>query len=122
MTILMKIASPPAIKRAPGWSALRRRWVKEHGACAYCGITSQLAVHHIVPLHIDKTRELDETNLITLCERKERFCHYVYGHLYDWWKFNPTVAEDAAAWSAKIQNAPGGKPSKAAAAKAGRKR
>lgn len=107
--MFMKIPVKPEIVRAKGWSALRRKWVKANPTCAACGKSVNLAVHHIIPLHTDRTRELDETNLITLCENTtSMFCHYSVGHLaINWYKYDPNVVADAALILAMKQNAQG---------------
>ena len=84
----------PYVKRSPEWFELRRKWLEKHPFCEACGGTERLEVHHIVPVHIDPSRELDETNLITLCEAKDRNCHFVFGHFHNWWAWNPNVIED----------------------------
>ena len=50
-------------------------------------------------------KELDENNLITLCDGKSR-CHLLFGHLLSWKSFNPNVVEDCKIWSEKINNRP----------------
>ena len=97
-----QIKVPPPLKlptpRSKLWPALRKKWIKVNPTCAACGKSVSLAVHHIIPLHIDRTKELDETNLITLCENvHSTFCHYTIGHLgISWWKYDQNVVEDAA--------------------------
>jgi 5-methylcytosine-specific restriction endonuclease McrA len=91
------IPPKPTINRSPKWPALEKKWLKEHPTCAVCGSDNKrgtLAVHHIIPFHIDPTRELDETNLMTLCENKSRICHFVFGHLYNWKLYNKTIETD----------------------------
>jgi 5-methylcytosine-specific restriction endonuclease McrA len=96
----MRTASEPA--RSGHWPVLRAAWLKEHPACAACGASEHLTVHHVVPFQVDPRKELDATNLITLCER----CHLVFGHLGDWQSRNPDVRIDAAAYQAKRQARP----------------
>jgi len=91
----------PAIKRSSKWPAVRRKWLKLHNSCAFCGSKVSLEVHHEVPVHIDPKQELDENNLMTLCESSKRQCHFVFGHLYDWNNYNDNIRVDAAEWSAK---------------------
>ena len=78
--------------RSPKWSAVRRAFVKSNPYCAACGTTRELEVHHVVPFHIDASRELDTTNLMTLCQD----CHLYIGHLKDWTRHNPHALDDAA--------------------------
>jgi len=79
--------------RSPKWSAVRKAFVKSNPYCSACGTTRELEVHHIIPFHIDASRELDTTNLLTLCQD----CHFYIGHLKDWNRYNPQVRDDALA-------------------------
>lgn len=84
-------ASP---KRSPQWRSVRAAHLKEHGECAACGTKTELEVHHIEPFSVNPSRELDGSNLITLCE--SRGCHLRIGHAFDYRSFNPHCVEDAA--------------------------
>lgn len=66
-------------------------------------IKKGLHVHHIVPFHVDPSKELDPTNLITLCGK---YCHYTIGHLMDYKSWNPNVIEDCKIYSEKIKTRP----------------
>ena len=79
--------------RSPKWSAVRKAFVKSNPYCSACGTTRELEVHHIIPFHIDASRELDNANLLTLCQD----CHFYIGHLKDWNRYNPQVRDDALA-------------------------
>lgn len=93
----IKIPAQPSIKRSPSWPKVRRDHLKKQPSCQACGTTNNLAVHHIVPLHVNRSKELDPSNLITLCENiRSAFCHYTFGHLNNWWKWDPNVIADAA--------------------------
>jgi 5-methylcytosine-specific restriction endonuclease McrA len=81
---------------------VRKAHLKRNKTCAACGGKKELEVHHIVPVHLSPERELDPTNLITLCEARE--CHHAFGHMYDWRFGNPKVVEDAAWWRARCKN------------------
>jgi len=84
------------VPRSPLWPEVRKKWLAYHGSCAVCGRKTKLQVHHIIPFHVDPSKELDTTNLITLCEGNSDInCHYVFGHFMDWMASNPTVREDA---------------------------
>lgn len=85
------------VPRSPKWRAVRRRWLKDHPTCAACGRRLFRQVHHKVPVHIDPSRELDPTNLITLCEIPKVNHHLNVGHLGDWTRYNSNVVADAAA-------------------------
>lgn len=87
--------------RSSKWPALRKDFLKTNPLCAVCRGSKKLNVHHIVPFSIDKGRELDPNNLITLCE--DGFgCHIAIGHLGDYKGWNPDVRADAHLWSLKI--------------------
>ena len=53
--------------RSSGWRSVRNEHIENNPTCAACGRRDDLDVHHIVPYHVDPDRELDPTNLITLC-------------------------------------------------------
>ena len=95
------------MRRSDKWPALRRKWLDTHPTCAGCGTTDQLQVHHIVPFHEDKSRELDESNLITLCEKPGHDCHFHFGHFLDWYRANPNVVADAATFLADVEQKTG---------------
>lgn len=88
--------------RSSKWHKVRNDFIKIHNSCAVCGSEENLIVHHIVPVHVDKNRELDETNLMTLCQNKTMNCHFIFGHLLNWTKSNPHVVEDSKVWNKKL--------------------
>jgi 5-methylcytosine-specific restriction endonuclease McrA len=55
-----------------------------------------LEVHHKIPVSVDPSRELDETNLITLCMYPTQKDHFHVGHLGNWKDYNRNVVKDAA--------------------------
>jgi len=96
---------PAGCKRDPRWSGVQKAFLLRNPACAVCGARKGLNVHHIVPFHVDPSKELLESNLITLC----RVHHEWWGHLGDWKSYNVDIIKDALAWNEKIKNRPGGK-------------
>lgn len=90
--------------RSKEWKKIRSEHLKKNPNCAVCGNTKNVVPHHIVPFHIDPTKELDLSNLITLCEGDTFNCHLFFGHFRNWTKYNPFVVEDANQWSKKINN------------------
>lgn len=96
--------APLRAKRSSKWPRVRREHLKNNPACAVCGGTRKLEVHHLVPFHQNPELELDPANLITLCESKSRGvkCHLAIGHLGDYKRSNPTAREDAAWWKKKL--------------------
>lgn len=98
---------PLGFRRSPEWKRVREEFIEENGdKCAVCNLKTNLEVHHIIPLRMDRTRELDKTNLIILCENKSIFCHFVYGHLMNWMSYNKDVIEDAKYLNKKILDRP----------------
>ena len=92
------------LPRSPHWSTVRKQHLEIEPTCAACGGIVGLQVHHCMPFHLDPSKELDQNNLITLCE--ERNCHYIFGHLYNWHSYNVNVREDAANMLKKIKERP----------------
>lgn len=96
------IGKVPLLKRRSSkWDDVRDAYIAQHNTCAACGSKEKLEVHHIVPFHIDPSKELDINNLITLCETSSR-CHLDIGHLGNFRKANPDVKEHAADKLAKL--------------------
>ena len=95
-------AATLAAPRSPGWPAVRRAHLKLHPLCAACGSASDLDVHHVAPVHVAPARELDATNLITLCAPD----HLTFGHLRNWSSWNTRVRSDAARFLARVRARP----------------
>lgn len=89
-------------ERSPKWKTVRKNHLKTHNKCESCEVKKNLEVHHVVPVHVDPTRELDPSNFMTLCES----CHLLFGHLMNWKSYNENVREDCAKITAKIKNRP----------------
>lgn len=87
----IRLADKPHAKRDKHWGTARKEWLKEHPTCAACGGRKHIEVHHLIPVHVDKRRELDPTNLMTLC----RLHHEVIGHFSDWYSWNSEASDDA---------------------------
>lgn len=83
------------------WDEVRDSHLALHPTCAACGGTESLQVHHIVPFHVEASRELDPSNLITLC-MGERDCHLHVGHGGAFRFYNPDVVRDALLASASF--------------------
>ena len=96
------------LERSPKWNAVQKAHLKKQPYCVACGkdvlYTSGLQVHHIIPYHIcielgRPDLELDERNLITLCQTEENVTtqnhHLLLGHLNDWESFNKAVIADS---------------------------
>jgi 5-methylcytosine-specific restriction endonuclease McrA len=81
---------------------VRAAHLKRQPACAACGRTEKLEVHHIVPFHKDASRELDPQNLVTMCDTP---CHLVHGHYLSWRRANPEVVADCIRYRAGLDKA-----------------
>ena len=69
------------VERSGKWPAVRAHHLVKEPCCAWCGGTVKLQVHHIRPFHLYPQLELDDSNLITLCEDPKHNCHLLIGHL-----------------------------------------
>jgi len=88
--------------RSSQWTSVRKEHLKKQSFCMCCGSKTKLEVHHIEPFHINPDRELDPTNLLTLCSK----CHFVFGHLMDYNSWNPEVEIDSSVYYLKVKNRP----------------
>jgi len=74
--------NPSAITRHARrlWASRKavREFRKTHKACAWCGRTRRVQVHHVIPVSIDPSLAADPDNMIMLCARPN--CHLVVGH------------------------------------------
>lgn len=95
----LRVASAP---RSPEWKRLREDHLRRNPRCAVCGNSKNVVPHHIVPFHIDASKELDPLNLISLCEGDTFNCHLFFGHLRNWTRHNSDVVNDAKMWNEKI--------------------
>lgn len=80
-------------RRSSKWPSVRAAYLERNPACAACGGTKKLEVHHIVPFHVDPSLELSESNLVTLCEswRNGMNCHLLVGHKGSYRRWNKRV-------------------------------
>jgi hypothetical protein len=93
--------------RSVQWPVVRKTFLKDHPSCAVCGRTHGIAVHHVVPFSRDKSKELEPSNFIPLCEGLlTKNDHLRFGHLDSWKSFNENVRIDAEEWRQKILNRP----------------
>lgn len=88
--------------RSPKWSTIRKYHIDSQPHCQACGNYKNLEVHHIIPVNVDRSKELDPENLITLCKT----CHFVFGHLMDWNSWNTEVINDCRVYYKKVINKP----------------
>ncbi len=97
---------PKGHKRSSKWRKVRKKHIKVYNECIVCGSKKVLEVHHVEPFHINPARELDPTNLITLCDKRNMGCHFVFAHLKSWQSHNITILSDAQHWKNKIEHRP----------------
>ncbi len=90
--------------RSGHWPTVRKHHLEKEPVCQWCGSKESLEVHHISPFHIHPEDELQEHNLITLCERPGIECHLHHGHFGNWKNFNPDVRKQCARRKGKIAN------------------
>ena len=102
--------------RSPEWHKVEKAWLALHPLCAACCSTKLVQVHHKTPFHLDPKRELDTTNLISLCMGPLE-CHLKIGHSGNFKMFDPDVEADAA----QCLRFPATRPIVEAKAKANRK-
>lgn len=81
--------------RSPEWPALRAAWVERNPTCRCCGRRENLNVHHVRPFHLFPELELEESNLITLCEGGPVNCHYLAGHGARGWRYYVEDVEES---------------------------
>ena len=97
--------APKGVKRSSKWKKVRKEFLKKNSKCVVCGSTKKLEVHHKVPFSVSSDLELEEKNLIVLCENG-RFrginCHLMIGHLLDYKRYNINVEIDAMIWNKKL--------------------
>jgi hypothetical protein len=93
-------------QRNKDWKKLRNYVVEKNKKCCVCGKTTNLVAHHKLPFHLYPEKELDEDNIIILCENRPVNCHYLFGHLMDWKKYNSNITEDIDIWSKRLEKTP----------------
>lgn len=69
----------PLIARSPQWATVLKRELEANPTCRGCNRPAETA-HHVVPVGVDPTRELDPLNLVSVCVP----CHFVLCHGGDW--------------------------------------
>ena len=97
--------APPGARRSSQWRRVRDDFLRGK-RCAVCGGRRSLVAHHKIPFHLAPELELEESNLMPLCEAKRYGinCHLALAHHGRWQHFNPNVDATVAYWRAIIQN------------------
>ncbi len=98
-------AHATGVPRSPHWPATEKAFKAKHPTCEACGETRNLQVHHVLPYHKYPELELDESNLITLCEYPPHNCHF-RAHLYDWKSWDKDIRKHAAETLQAIKERP----------------
>ena len=89
------VQGKPVVRRSNKWGKVRKEHLKSNFCCKVCGNKKKLEVHHLLPFHLCPEKELDPTNLITLCEsRKSVNCHLLFGHGLNYRDYNPDCVKD----------------------------
>ena len=92
------------IPRSDKWPAVEQSHLQAQPVCAACGLGQPkqgLQVHHMLPFHFcvklgRPELELDERNLMTLCDETINNHHLLLGHLGNFQSYNPNVKADVA--------------------------
>lgn len=95
------------LTRSRHWPKVRRIHLGLFPSCMNCGKKrkkSLMQVHHIVPFSVDPTKELHNSNLLTLCSNPR--CHLDKGHFGYWRSWNVNVVEDCKIWLQKYLTRP----------------
>ena len=62
--------------RSSGWRSVRNEHIENNPTCAACGRRDGLEVHHIVPYHVDPSKELDPYKSYHTMRQALSFCFW----------------------------------------------
>lgn len=94
------------VSRHSSWRNVRARHLASFPACAACGFTRALHVHHVVPIEIAPELELCAENLLTLGSNCPSGNHHIlFGHGQNWRTWVPSSRQLAADMLAAIRTA-----------------
>lgn len=87
--------------RSTHWESFEIAYRLKFPACAVCGGTDCVQVHHVMPFDFCKRvgrddLELDTRNLITLCNAAGKRHHLLIGHLGSFLSYNSDLFRDVA--------------------------
>lgn len=107
------IALEFGIRRSSDWNRVQKLHLLKQPFCQCCGVLAkgEMQVHHKFPFHLcvalgRDDLELDERNLITLCEDNGSPNHHLLiGHLGNFESYNPNVDKDIKTFAGMTQNA-----------------
>ncbi len=88
------IAQKYGLQRSPLWPGVEKAALAKYLKCATCAGDQTLQVHHIAPFHLCHLvyrgdLELDQRNLLVLCEENSNDHHLLVGHLGNFESYNP---------------------------------
>jgi hypothetical protein len=88
------IAQRYGLQRSPLWPRVEKAILAKFSKCTTCSGAQTLQVHHIIPFHLCHLvyrgdLELDERNLLVLCEENVNDHHLLVGHLGNFESYNP---------------------------------
>jgi len=106
------------VERSPHWPLAEKRHLLKHPYCEACGPTMdkniKVQVHHVIPFHYvialgRPELELDDRNLITLCEDEKGHPadnhHLLLGHAGNFKEANLDVRKDVASMQGQTAQA-----------------
>lgn len=99
---IREIRKTYGVSRSSQWGKVRKNFLLLNPTCSVCNSRKGLNIHHREPFHLHPEKELDPSNLITLC----RTHHFTFGHLENWKSYNVSIGEDASEWNKKIKERP----------------
>lgn len=88
--------------RDPRWEGWVRKFLKGK-VCASCGTTDNLEGHHEIPFHLDRSKEMDPNNVVPLCMKPGHWCHFVFGHRWNWSNYVPNLRALLTWWRGQDQ-------------------
>jgi hypothetical protein len=95
-------ADAPLTIRASSWATFRKHVLAENRSCVVCGRPATI-VHHVKPVHLYPSLELDPSNCRPICCEEE---HRILGHLLNYHSWNPKFDEDAARFRDSVRTRP----------------
>ena len=90
LAVIFVVSFVLASERSGEWRGVCNAYITAHPICERCGKPAT-QIHHIHPVHAYRELELDQTNLIALCDD----CHIREAHLGNYQAWNPLIVEEA---------------------------
>ena len=94
------------VARDGGWSRASKEYLKIHNVSEISGskgtFLNPLVIHHIIPVHKDKSKEMDSSNWAVVTKWE----HFVICHLGSWRSYNSDLRKDIIIWRDKYKNRP----------------